>query len=109
MEPATADAAAICVKAGNAVILRGGKEALHSSQAIVRLLHEAARDTGLPVDAVQLVGTIDREAVGEFLRMPENIDLAIPRGGEGLIRRVILKARGTRVTIKKSRRCNPLN
>ncbi len=89
----TADAAAICVKAGNAVILRGGKEALHSSQAIVKLLHEAARDTGLPVDAVQLVRTIDRAAVGQFLRMSDQIDLAIPRGGEGLIRRVAAEAR----------------
>jgi glutamate-5-semialdehyde dehydrogenase len=89
----TADAAAICVKAGNAVILRGGKEALHSSRAIVDLLHEAARETGLPADAVQLVGTIDRAAVGEFLRMPEYIDVAIPRGGESLIRRVAAEAK----------------
>jgi len=89
----TADAAAICVKAGNAVILRGGKEASHSSQAIVSLLHAAARDTGLPADAVQLVRTTNREAVGHFLRMPEKIDLAIPRGGEGLIRRVSAEAR----------------
>ena len=84
----TADAAAICVKAGNAVILRGGKEAMHSSQAIVMLLHQAAEEVGLPADAVQLVGTTDREAVGQFLKMPDLIDLAIPRGGEGLIRRV---------------------
>ena len=84
----TADAAAICVKAGNAVILRGGKEAMHSSQAIVRLLHQAADEVGLPHDAVQLVDTTDREAVGHFLKMPEQIDVAIPRGGEGLIRRV---------------------
>lgn len=88
----TADAAAICVKAGNAVILRGGKEAIHSSQAIVRLLHEAAREVGLPEDAVQLVSTTDRDAVGHFLRMPEFVDLAIPRGGEGLIRRVAAEA-----------------
>ncbi len=84
----TADAAAICVKAGNAVILRGGKEAIHSSQAIVDLLHQAADEVGLPRDAVQLVETTDREAVGHFLKMPDLIDLAIPRGGEGLIRRV---------------------
>lgn len=88
----TADAAAICVKAGNAVILRGGKEALHSSQAIVRLLHQAAAETSLPLEAVQLVNTIDREAVGHFLRLPELIDVAIPRGGEGLIRRVAAEA-----------------
>ncbi len=88
----TADAAAICVKAGNAVILRGGKEAAHSSSAIVELLHEAARETGFPEDAVQLVETTDREAVGHFLQMPESIDVAIPRGGEGLIRRVAAEA-----------------
>ena len=89
----TADAAAICVKSGNAVILRGGKEAINSSRAIVELLQQAARDTGLPADAVQLVSTIDRAAVGEFLRMPEYIDVAIPRGGEGLIRRVAAEAK----------------
>ena len=88
----TADAAAICVKAGNAVILRGGKEALHSSAAIVALLDEAAREVGLPEDAVQLVETTDRDAVGYFLQMPESIDVAIPRGGEGLIRRVAAEA-----------------
>jgi len=89
----TADAAAICVKAGNAVILRGGKEAIHSSTAIVALLHESAKEVGLPEDAVQLVETTDREAVGHFLKMPESIDVAIPRGGEGLIRRVAAEAR----------------
>ncbi|HEX6963376.1 MAG TPA: glutamate-5-semialdehyde dehydrogenase [Lacipirellula sp.] len=89
----TADAAAICVKAGNAVILRGGKEAIHSSRAIVEFLQQAASETGLPADAVQLVGTIDRAAVGEFLGMPEYIDVAIPRGGESLIRRVAAEAR----------------
>jgi glutamate-5-semialdehyde dehydrogenase len=88
----TADAAAICVKAGNAVILRGGKEAIHSSQAIVDLLAQAAKETGLPEDSVQLVGTTDREAVGHFLSMSEFIDVAIPRGGEGLIRRVAAEA-----------------
>ena len=89
----TADAAAICVKSGNAVILRGGKEALHSSQAIVELLAEAAEEVGVPTDAVQLVSTTDRAAVGKLLAMPEFIDLAIPRGGEGLIRRVAEEAR----------------
>ena len=88
----TADAAAICTKAGNAVILRGGKEAIHSNTAIVTLLHEAAEEVGLPVDAVQLVETTDRDAVGHFLKMPESIDVAIPRGGEGLIRRVAAEA-----------------
>jgi glutamate-5-semialdehyde dehydrogenase len=89
----TADAAAICLKSGNAVILRGGKEAAHSNQAICLLLREAAARAGLPADALQLVATPDREAVGHFLRMEEWIDLAIPRGGEGLIRRVAAEAR----------------
>jgi glutamate-5-semialdehyde dehydrogenase len=84
----TADAAAICVKSGNAVILRGGKEAMHSSRAVVEILCETLDEMGLPRDAVQLVGTTDRQAVGHFLRLPELIDVAIPRGGEGLIRRV---------------------
>ena len=89
----TADAAAICVKSGNAVILRGGKEAAHSSRAIVDILRDVAAETGLPADAVQLVSTADREAVRHFLSLDEYIDLAIPRGGEGLIRRVSAEAR----------------
>jgi len=89
----TADAAAICIKSGNAVILRGGKEAAHSNRAIVDLLAQAAEETGLPAGAVQLVSTTDRAAVGHFLTMPEYIDLAIPRGGESLIRRVAEEAR----------------
>ncbi|TWU62722.1 Gamma-glutamyl phosphate reductase [Crateriforma conspicua] len=88
----TADAAAICVKSGNAVILRGGKEAIHSSRAIVELLQQSAREIGLPGDAVQLVQTTDRQAVGQFLSMSDCIDVAIPRGGEGLIRRVTSEA-----------------
>lgn len=88
----TADAAAICVKSGNAVILRGGKEAIHSSQAVVDVLAAAAVETGVPADAVQLVGTTDRDAVGYFLAMDDLIDVAIPRGGEGLIRRVAAEA-----------------
>jgi glutamate-5-semialdehyde dehydrogenase len=89
----TADAAALCVKAGNAVILRGGKEAVHSNAAIAEILAEAAADVGLPADAVQLVATTDRAAVGHLLHMPEYIDLCIPRGGESLIRRVSEEAR----------------
>ncbi len=88
----TADAAAICAKGGNAVILRGGKEAIHSSQAIVKLLAQAASETGMPTDAVQLVSTTDRAAVGQFLKLQDYIDVAIPRGGEGLIRRVVAEA-----------------
>ncbi len=89
----TADAAALCVKSGNAVILRGGKEAAHSSRAIAEVLAEAAADAGLPGDALQLLATPDRDAIGHFLRMPEYVDLAIPRGGEGLIRRVAAEAK----------------
>ena len=88
----TADAAAICVKSGNAVILRGGKEAAHSSQAIVAIMQTVAANIGLPAAAVQLVETADRDAVGHFLGMADLIDLAIPRGGEGLIRRVASEA-----------------
>jgi glutamate-5-semialdehyde dehydrogenase len=89
----TSDAAAICVKSGNAVILRGGKEAKHSNEAIVRLLALATEEFGLPADIVQFVTTTDRDAVGLFLNMPESINLAIPRGGAGLIRRVAADAK----------------
>jgi len=89
----TSDAAAICVKSGNAVILRGGKEAVHSNRAIVDILSAIAIEAGLPADAVQLVATTDHAAVGELLHMPELIDVAIPRGGESLIRRVSEEAR----------------
>jgi len=88
----TADAAAICIKSGNAVILRGGKEAIHSSQAIVDVMQKVALNHGIPEGAVQLVNTTDRSAVGEFLRMDDWIDVTIPRGGEGLIRRVASEA-----------------
>lgn len=89
----TADAAAICLKSSNAVILRGGKEAAHSSQAIVDILRDVAVEHGLPADALQLVGVADRAAVGHFLKLADLIDVAIPRGGEGLIRRVAEEAR----------------
>ena len=88
----TADAAAICVKSGNAVILRGGKEAIQSSQAIAAILQRSAEDQGIPADAVQLVNTTDRAAVGQFLGLADYIDVTIPRGGEGLIRRVAAEA-----------------
>lgn len=88
----TADAAALCVKSGNAVILRGGKEALHSNRALHRILADELEVCGLPADAVQLVQTTDRAAVGHLLRMGDRIDLAIPRGGESLIRRVVSEA-----------------
>jgi glutamate-5-semialdehyde dehydrogenase len=88
----TADAAAICLKSGNAVILRGGKEAAHSSRVIVEILSETAAEHDLPADALHLVETPDRAAVGHFLALPEYIDVAIPRGGESLIRRVAAEA-----------------
>jgi glutamate-5-semialdehyde dehydrogenase len=89
----TADAAALCVKSGNAVILRGGKEALHSNLAIYRVLSETLAECGLPQHAVQLVETIDRDAVGHFLKMPQYIDVTIPRGGKSLIERVMSEAK----------------
>ena len=89
----TVDAAALCVKSGNAAILRGGKEAIHSNRALHRVLADALPGSGLPADAVQLVSTTDRAAVGHLLGMPDRIDLAIPRGGEGLIRRVVAEAK----------------
>jgi glutamate-5-semialdehyde dehydrogenase len=88
----TVDASAISVKSGNAVILRGGKEAFHSNTAIHNLLAEELAACDLPAHAVQLVPTVDREAVGHFLKMNDLIDLAIPRGGESLIRRVASEA-----------------
>ncbi len=88
----TVDAAALCVKSGNAVILRGGKEAFHSNVALHKVLADALRDVGLPVDAVQLVETTDRDAVGHFLQLHELIDITIPRGGKSLIERVAAEA-----------------
>jgi len=89
----TVDAAALCVKSGNAVILRGGKEAFHSNQALAELLARCAKVAAIPADAVQLVATTDREAVGHFLGLDKYISVAIPRGGEGLIRRVAAEAK----------------
>ncbi len=89
----TADAAAVALAAGNCVILRGGKEAARSSRALVECVRRGIAAAGLPVDAVQLVDTSDRAAVGEFLRMDDLVDLVIPRGGEQLIRRVCAEAR----------------
>ncbi|MEC7564697.1 MAG: glutamate-5-semialdehyde dehydrogenase [Planctomycetota bacterium] len=88
----TADAAAICVKSGNAVILRGGKEAAHSSKALVDVLLQVAQKVGIPEHAVQLVNTTDRDAVGFLLQQKDCIDVAIPRGGAGLIHRVVEEA-----------------
>jgi len=82
----TADAAGLCLKSGNAVILRGGSEALHSNRAIGEVLRQTLSERGLPVDALQVLTTSDRNAVTELLKLEEQIDLIIPRGGEGLIR-----------------------
>ena len=89
----TADAASLCVKSGNAVILRGGKEALHSNLAIYRVMADSLAACGLPAHAVQLVETIDRDAVGHFLKLPQYIDVTIPRGGKSLIERVMAEAK----------------
>jgi glutamate-5-semialdehyde dehydrogenase len=89
----TVDAAALGVKSGNSVILRGGKEAIHTNRALHRILADELIKCGLPEQAVQLIATIDRAAVGELLRLPEFIDIAIPRGGESLIRRVVAEAK----------------
>lgn len=85
----TADAAGLCLKAGNAVFLRGGSEAIHSNRAIVEALHDGLRACEVPEAVVQLLPWTDRQAVDAMLRMDEYIDLIIPRGGEGLIRKVV--------------------
>ncbi len=89
----TADAAALCLKSGNATVLRGGSEAIHSNQAIVAAIHHGLEAAGLPAPSVQLVGTTDRAAVGRMVAMPEYIDVIIPRGGKGLIERISREAR----------------
>jgi glutamate-5-semialdehyde dehydrogenase len=89
----TIDAAGLCLKAGNAVILRGGSEALHSNQVLAAKVGEALRDTGLPGKAVQVVPMRDRSAVNALLAQEEYVDLIIPRGGEGLIRFVVANSK----------------
>lgn len=89
----TADSAGLCIKTGNAVILRGGKEAVHSNAAIASAMQEGGAKKGLPANAIQLVQTTDRDAVRELVQMEGRVDLAIPRGGEGLIRAVAEQAR----------------
>jgi len=89
----TADAAGLCLKSGNATILRGGSEAIHSNQAIASCIRTSLKSTGLPENAVQLIETTEREAVGELLRMPNYVDVIVPRGGKGLIERVSAEAR----------------
>ena len=85
----TVDAAGLCLKSGNAVILRGGKEAIHSNLVLAGILRRAVEDTSFPVDALQIVNVIDRAVVGELLKLDQYIDLIIPRGGESLIRAVV--------------------
>ncbi|MCP4486507.1 MAG: glutamate-5-semialdehyde dehydrogenase [Gammaproteobacteria bacterium] len=89
----TIDAAALCLKSGNASILRGGKEAIHSNQAIYRCIQQGLIAAGLPQFAVQVVNTIDRSAVAMMLNMPESIDVIIPRGGKSLIQRIANESR----------------
>ena len=89
----TADAAGLCLKSGNAAILRGGSEAIHSNQAIAACVHTGLRVAGLPESAVQVVTTTDRAVVGELITMKEYVDVIVPRGGKGLIERVSKDAR----------------
>lgn len=88
----TADAAGLCLKSGNATILRGGSEALHSNQAIADCIHAGLREAGLPEDTVQVIATADRAAVGALLTMSKYVDVIVPRGGKSLIERVSKEA-----------------
>jgi glutamate-5-semialdehyde dehydrogenase len=89
----TADAAALCLKAGNAAILRGGSEALHSNRAIAACIQQGLATAGLPADTVQVIDTADRAAVGALIAMAEYVDVIVPRGGKGLIERISREAR----------------
>jgi glutamate-5-semialdehyde dehydrogenase len=89
----TVEAASLCLKSGNATILRGGSEAIHSNQAIADCIRQGLASAGLPATAVQLVATTDRAAVGEMITMPEYVDVIVPRGGKGLIERISRDAR----------------
>jgi glutamate-5-semialdehyde dehydrogenase len=88
----TADAASLCLKSGNACILRGGSEAIHSNKAIAAAIAKGLVHVGLPADAVQLVSTTERAAVGALLRLHDHVDVLVPRGGKGLIERVTAEA-----------------
>jgi len=89
----TIDAAGLCIKSGNATILRGGSEAIHSNQALAALIREGLREAGLPEDAVQVIETTDRAAVGELIASPQWVDVIVPRGGKSLIERVAREAK----------------
>jgi glutamate-5-semialdehyde dehydrogenase len=89
----TADAAALCLKSGNAAILRGGSEAIRSNRAIAALVQEGLKAAGLPAESVQVIDTTDRAAVGELITMREFVDVIVPRGGKGLIARLLAESR----------------
>ena len=89
----TIDAAALCLKSGNACLLRGGSESFHSNQAIAKVIYQALSETGLPEACVRLFETTDRAAVGAMLALNEFIDVVIPRGGKGLVKRITEEAR----------------
>ncbi|MBX3585142.1 MAG: glutamate-5-semialdehyde dehydrogenase [Ramlibacter sp.] len=89
----TIEAASLSIKSGNACILRGGSEAIDSNKALAKLVQQALTDSGLPAEAVQLVQTTDREAVGQLIAMPQYVDVIIPRGGKGLIERISREAK----------------
>lgn len=89
----TVDAAGLCIKSGNATILRGGSEAIHCNQALAKLVKEGLKGAGLPEDAAQVIETTDRAAVGALITMPEYVDVIVPRGGKGLIARLIKESR----------------
>ena len=94
----TVEAASLCLKSGNATILRGGSEAIHSNAAVAECIKQGLRETGLPEHVVQVVETTDRAAVGELITMPEYVDVIVPRGGKGLIERI---SRDAKVTVIK--------
>lgn len=89
----TVDAAGLCIKSGNATILRGGSEAIHCNQALAKLVKEGLAGAGLPEDAVQIIETTDRAAVGELITMPQYVDIIVPRGGKGLIERLMKESK----------------
>ena len=89
----TIDAAGLCIKSGNATILRGGSEAIHCNQALAKLVKEGLSGAGLPAEAVQIVETTDRAAVGALITMPEYVDVIVPRGGKGLIERLMKESK----------------
>jgi glutamate-5-semialdehyde dehydrogenase len=89
----TVDAAGLCIKSGNATILRGGSEAIHCNQALAKLVREGLAGAGLPAEAVQIIETTDRAAVGALITMPEFVDVIVPRGGKGLIERLMKESK----------------